>query len=167
MNAIYPLTSFSEWEMVFTAVYPFAYPCIQYKRFSYPQNALSLPTQERDEPKSHSVTEFWPRSRICVDVKSCPSPDMVETGTISQYPLGKGGGSVWLWCNDKGLKCIIYPLVQFSHSVVFDSLWPHGLQHTRPLYPSPTPGVYSNSCPLSQWYHPAISSSVVPFFSRL
>ena len=44
-----------------------------------------------------------------------------------------------------------------------NSLWPHGLQHTRPPCPSPTPGVYSNSCPLSQWCHPTISSSVVPF----
>ena len=48
-----------------------------------------------------------------------------------------------------------------------DSLWPHGLQHTTPLCPSPTPGVYSNSCPLSQWCHPTISSSVVPFSSCL
>ena len=136
MNAIYPLTSFSEWAMVFTAVYPFAYPCIQYKKCSYPQNAFIHSTQERNEPKSYSVTAFWPRSRICVDVKSCQSsPDVVETDTISQYPLGKGGGSIWLWCNDKGLKCIIHPPVQFSHSVVSDNLWPHGLQHTRPLCP--------------------------------
>ena len=56
--------------------------------------------------------------------------------------------------------------VQFSRSVVSDSLWPHGLQHTRLPCPSPTPGVYSNSCPLSRWRHPAISSSVGPF-SRL
>ena len=56
--------------------------------------------------------------------------------------------------------------VQFSHSVVSDSLWPHEPQHTRPPYPSPTPGVYPNSCPSSRWCHPAISSSVVPF-SRL
>ena len=48
-----------------------------------------------------------------------------------------------------------------------DSLWPHGLQHARPPCPSPTPGVYSNSCPLSQWCHPIISSSVVPFSSCL
>ena len=46
-----------------------------------------------------------------------------------------------------------------------DSLWPHGLQHTRPPCPSPTPRVYSDSCPFSQWCHPAISSSVVPFSS--
>ena len=46
-----------------------------------------------------------------------------------------------------------------------DSLWPHGLQHTRSPCSSPTPGVYSNSCPLSQWCHPTISSSFVPFSS--
>ena len=57
--------------------------------------------------------------------------------------------------------------VQFSPSVVSDSLWPHGLQHTRPSCPSPTPGVYSNSCPLSQWCHPTISSSVISFSSCL
>ena len=55
--------------------------------------------------------------------------------------------------------------VQFSHSVVSDSLWPYESQHTRPPCPSPTPGVYSNSYPLSRWCHPAISSSVIPFFS--
>ena len=57
--------------------------------------------------------------------------------------------------------------VQFSRSVMSDSLQPHGLQHARPLCPSPTPGAYSNSCPLSQWCHPTISSSVIPFSSRL
>jgi len=53
--------------------------------------------------------------------------------------------------------------VQFSCSVVSDSLWPHGLQHTRLPCLSPIPGVCSNSCPLSQWCHPNISSSVIPF----
>ena len=57
--------------------------------------------------------------------------------------------------------------VQFSGSVVSDSLWPHGLQHARLPCPSPTPRVYSNSCPLSQWCHPTISSSVTPFSSCL
>ena len=56
--------------------------------------------------------------------------------------------------------------VQFSRSVVSGFLWPHGLEHTRPLCPSPTPRVYSNSCPLSQWYHTTISSSVIPFSSH-
>ena len=53
--------------------------------------------------------------------------------------------------------------VQFSHSVVSDSLQPHVLQHTRPPCPSPTPGVHSNSCPSSRWCDPAISSSAIPF----
>ena len=53
------------------------------------------------------------------------------------------------------------------NSVMSDSLQPHRLQHTRLPCPSPTPRVYSNSCPLSQWCHPTISSSVVPFSSRL
>ena len=57
--------------------------------------------------------------------------------------------------------------VYFSCSVVSDSLRLHGLQYTRPPCPSPTPGAYSNSGPLSQWCHPTISSSVIPFSSRL
>ena len=57
--------------------------------------------------------------------------------------------------------------VQFSCSVVSNSLQPHKLQHARPPCPSPTPGVQSNSLPLNRWCHPAISSSVVPFSSCL
>ena len=57
--------------------------------------------------------------------------------------------------------------VQFSHSVVSDSLWPHRLQHARLTCPSPTPRAYSNSSPSSRWCHSTISSSVVPFSSRL
>ena len=55
--------------------------------------------------------------------------------------------------------------VQFSHSVVSDSLWPHESQHTRPPCPSPTPEIYPNPCASSWWCHPAISSSVIPFSS--
>ena len=68
------------------------------------------------------------------------------------------------------LYLIIFPCslfilysVQFSHSFMSDSLRPHGLQHARFPCPSPTPRVYSNSCPLSQWCHPTILSSVIPF----
>ena len=57
--------------------------------------------------------------------------------------------------------------VQLLSCVMSDSLWPHGLQHTRPPCPSPTPGVYPHPCPLSQWRHPTISSSVIPFSSCL
>ena len=58
-------------------------------------------------------------------------------------------------------------IVQFSCLVVSDSFWPDGLQHERPPCPSLTPRVYSNSCPLSSWCHPTISSSVIPFSSHL
>ena len=58
-------------------------------------------------------------------------------------------------------------LVQFSRTIVSNSLRPHEPQHARPPCPSPTPRVYQNSCPLSQWCHPAISSSVAPFSSCL
>ena len=63
------------------------------------------------------------------------------------------------------LYSFIFSSVQFSHSVVSDSLQPHESQHTRPPCPSPTPGVHSDSHPSSQWCHPTISSSVVPFSS--
>ena len=72
----------------------------------------------------------------------------------------------------KKLRNIIYSFiylqfssVQFSRSVVFDSLWFHESEHARPPCPSPTPGVHPNPCPLSRWCHPTISSSVVPFSS--
>ena len=58
---------------------------------------------------------------------------------------------------------ILFSSVQFSRLVVSDSLWPHELQHAKPAFPSPIPGVYSNSCPLNQWSHPTISSSVIHF----
>ena len=79
----------------------------------------------------------------------------------------------WLLCTISFLISMLKPhatfiitlssVNQISRSVVPNSLQPHGLQHARPPCPSPTRGVYSNSCPLSQWCHPTISSSVVPF----
>ena len=85
------------------------------------------------------------------------------------------------WCKDKYLDQmsrtkspeinaytygqLIFDKVQFSHSVMSDSLRPHEPQHTRPPCPSPTAGVYPDSCPLSWWCHLAVSSSVVPFSS--
>ena len=70
-----------------------------------------------------------------------------------------------VWMDLCVLNC--FTSVQFSRSVVSDSLWPHGLQHARPPCPSWTPRACSNSCPSSQWCHPTISSSVVPFSSCL
>ena len=85
------------------------------------------------------------------------------------------GGESKVWCH-KEQNCIRtwnvrsmnqgkFSLVQFSHSVMSNSLWPHELQHTRPPCPSPTPRVHLNPRPSSRWCHPAISSSVVPFSS--
>ena len=71
------------------------------------------------------------------------------------YTLSKNKTRSWLWLRS----------VQFSCSVMSSSLRPHELQHTRPPCPSPTPGVHSDSRPSSQWCHPAISSSVIPFSS--
>ena len=65
------------------------------------------------------------------------------------------------------LERVIYASVQFSRSVVSDSLQPHRLRHARPPCPSPTPEVYPDSCPLSRWCHPTVSSSVIPFSSCL
>ena len=65
------------------------------------------------------------------------------------------------------LSVLTIQSVQFSRSVVSDSSRPHGPQHARPPYPSPTPRVYPNSCAMSRWCHPTISSSVVPFSSCL
>ena len=62
-------------------------------------------------------------------------------------------------------KVLFLLSVQFSRSVVSNSLWPHEPQHARPPCPSPTPGVHPNPCPLSWWCHPTTSSSVIPFSS--
>ena len=75
--------------------------------------------------------------------------------------------SSWVQNQSTFVSSCEFSLVQFSHSVMSSSLRPHGLQQTRPFCPSPTPGVYSNSCPLSRWCHPTVSSSIVPFSSHL
>ena len=78
-----------------------------------------------------------------------------------------------LWATREAHICTYNPSLrisfpfQFSHSVVSDSLRPPGLQHSRPACPPPTPGVYSNLRSSSRWCHPTISSSVIPFSSRL
>ena len=83
----------------------------------------------------------------------------LESKVYGKYILnGLTGGTV-----RHGFLCLMFSSLQFHHPVVFNSLQLHGLQHTRPPCPSPTPGVHPNSCPLSRWCHPAISSSVVPF----
>ena len=84
---------------------------------------------------------------------------------IFQYEFLDIFRSRWTLKTKDLVRCISHS--QFSHSVVSDSLQPHGLQHPRLLGPSPTPRAYSNSCPLHRWCHPSISSSVIPFSSCL
>ena len=90
------------------------------------------------------LQEFsWPRDQIHLSGVSC-----IADGFFTPEPLG---------------KLHTKQSVQFSCSVMSDSLWSHGLQHARPPYPSPSPGIYSNSCPLSQWCYLIISFSTTAF----
>ena len=106
--------------------------------------------------------------RLCLFTSVSPAPKTVLTNHGYWITAGR---IKKLHCTTLTLSPPInllfdfYQSFQFSRSVMSNSLWPHELQHARPSCPSPTPGVYSNSHPLSQWCHPAISSSVVPFSS--
>ena len=93
---------------------------------------------------SYSYPHLWELQ------KTWPFSAKDYSGHSPAFPFGKGGCKL---------------SVQFSCSVVSTSLQSHESQHARPPCPSPTPGVYTNSCPSSWWCHPAISSSVVPFSS--
>ena len=95
-----------------------------------------------------------------------------KTRVLPFYQKGRTGkGNTQMTVTERSSAlCILYQclrMYQFSHSVVSNSLRLHGPQHARLPCPSPTPGVYPNSCPLSQWCHPTISSSVIPFSSHL
>ena len=106
-----------------------------YQRFAFP-SPCELPSSAS---KSQITT---PRILLCVELKMVFKVDWQPFWWVTQFPS-----------------------VQFSCSVMSDSFQPHESQHARPPCPSPTPGVHSNSCPSSRWCHPAILSSVVPFFS--
>ena len=103
------------------------------------------------------VSSAYLRSLIflpAILIPTCASSSPAFLTMYSAFKLNKQGNNIQPWRN---------PSVQFSHSVVSDSLRPHGLQYARTPCPSPNPGIYSNSCPSSRWCHPTISSSVVPF----
>ena len=94
------------------------------------------------------------------------------SGLLFPSPVGGEDGKLWYGISSYHLIKLIYSIqyfwfnvFQICRSVLFDSLWPHGLQHARPPCPSPSPRVHSNSHPSSRWCHPTISSSVVPFSS--
>ena len=125
----------------------------------------------------YSLLHPWPKSRqatlSCVFLEllgDMPAPDLCSVCSVSLGPFTCfRPASLWkcqFTCH-RLHETVFHRSVHFSRSVVSNSLRPHGLQHARPPCPSPTPGVYSNSCPLSQWCHPTITSSVIPSSSHL
>ena len=120
---------------------------------------LSLPDSPGDWLWNKTATFFWVSSLLA-------SP---RFWTCETFTTAWNDSLKWKELNkklkEKRNRTNQFSLVQFSHSVVSDSLWPHESQHARPPCPSPSPGVHSDSHPSSLGCHPAISSSVVPFFS--
>ena len=116
---------------------------------------------------SHGATREYPASicdsyRFILDeaiglVKCCPSPESLISTAAALYHHQSQISPL----------ALLFSSVQFSRSVVSDSLRPHGLQHASLPCPSSIPRAYSNSCPSSRWCHPNISSSVGPFSSCL
>ena len=132
--------------------------------------------------KQASGYQRWRSICVCLVPQSCPTlcnpMDCSPPGSsVHEDSPGKNIG-VGCHASSRGssqprdwtqVSCIagrfFIITVQFSRSVMSDSLWPHELQHARPPCPSPTPWAHPNSYPLSRWCHPNISSSVVPFSS--
>ena len=124
-------------------------------------------SDNKDSAIFHSVGRgahiFPTPHQLYVPIKQGPGSPMYYFFPKFHHP-----GRKYFYSFLQSFQCALkYISVQFSYSVVSDSSKPHGLQHARPPCPSPTPGIYSNSCPLSHWCHPTISSSVVPFSSGL
>ena len=125
-------------------------------------------------PSFQQNSKYKPALLIAIDFSiDCLPKTMFRKGKIEAFHWFKNQCSLLNLCNLFDISFLLFQRssCQFS-SVQFSSvaqpcltLRPHGQQHARPPCPSPTPGVYSNSCPLSQWCHPIISSSVVPFSS--
>ena len=119
-----------------------------------------LPPSQWDKCKDHGTPVFF--LPVWVFMGHIPVPLFLSWFLLVTFPWFST--SHWVLFNNLWVILHCFPSVQFSPSVVSDSLWP---QHARLPRPSPTPRVYSNSCLLSRWYHPAISSSVIPFSSCL
>ena len=99
----------------------------------------------------------------CCSSWACKESDMTERLNWTEGPVAVL--SYWFSCVRLCMLKQSFSSVRFSRLVVSDPLRPHKLQHARPLYPSPTPGVHPNPCPLSRWFYPTILSSVIPFSS--
>ena len=107
----------------------------------------------------------FPDGSVCKE-SACNAGDPSSILGLERSP-GEGEGYLLPYSGlENSMDCIVqFSSVQFSRSVMSDSLWPHEPQHARPPCPSPTPRVHPNPCPLSQWCHPTMSSSVFPFSS--
>ena len=135
----------------------------QYEGFSKIKNRATIGL-------SNSTPGIYPKKLPLIQKVICTSVFIAALFTIAKIQKQPKYLSTEEWIQKMWYTHIhthnrIFSSVQFSRSVVSDSLWPHESRHARPPCPSPTPGVYSNSCPSRCWYHPAISSSVVPFSS--
>ena len=116
-------------------------------------------------PPSSSILGIL-QARILSGLPCLLPGDLLNPGiqpTSSESPVLQANSLPW--ATEEAHSFISVQFSQFNRSVVSDPLRPHESQHSRPPCPSQTPGVYSDSCPSSQWCHPAISSSVVPFSS--
>ena len=160
-------------------------PCIAPWSQSWPQGVTSDPREHwlREDlapygiQMSHSHQRSKGRPQLTTTghscAYSCSSPLYLHLGpeATSRYNKTLLWNTcflkTWYFCNTNHDSPDIYISVQFSRSVVSDSLPPHELQHSRLPCPSPTSKAYSNSCPLSQWCHPTISSFIIPFSSCL
>ena len=105
---------------------------------------------------------IFPSDNVFQCLRALLSMVLIAVGPSVVYP---NACDSWCLCVVESVNVLVFSSVQFSCTVVSNSLWPHEPQHTTPPCPSPTPGVHSNSHPSSRWCHPAISSSVVPFSS--
>ena len=127
--------------------------------------------QNTDTFKYSQVCKMWRKRNSCSLLVGLQNTATLKDSLVACFPFTKKNflqvsftkkktsNDHWRQPSKSNLK------LQFSHSVVSDSLRPHELQHTRPPCPLPTPRVHPNSCPSSRWCHSAISSSVVPFSS--
>ena len=131
------------------------------------QSCLTLCNPMSCSPQAPQIVGFF-RPEYWSGLLFCSPGGLPDPGMETTSPALAGGFSTTEPSGKPSLCCILESYwVQFSHSVVSDSLQPHGVQHARLHCPSPTPKACSNSCPCSWGCHPTISSSVVPFSSCL
>ena len=134
--------------------------------------------KNRTIKSSISTSGYLPKDTKNINLKRCMHPNihcsiiynsqgMEATSSFMDRWMNKEEKmwDIWIYFFHKNILRFVTISVQFSCSVMSNSLWPHELQHARPPCPSPIPRVHPNPCLSSQWCHPAISSSVIPFSS--